>query len=324
MRASRIGDFLCATPALRSVRAALPDAEISLIALPFVRELVERSPHLDRFIEFPGFPGMAEQWFEPRKALNFFGAMQSLQFDLAIQLHGSGAYANPFTLMLGARVTAGFIREPGWPVRLDAALVFPEAGHEVRRMLALPLFLGAPFAGEQLDFPLWEQDRATAQDLLAQTNPPLIGIHPGARDPAKCWPSENFAAVARNLRDRIGGTVVLLGGEDAMVPAAELAGALGEHVLGLVGRTTLPQAGALIDRLAVLLTNDSGPAHIAYAVGTPSVTLFADTDPARWGPLDSQRHRVVHVFPETSADDATIAQVEQAALDVMRDKPFLI
>ena len=118
VRALRIGDFLLTTPAFRALRAALPEAEITLIGLPFVRELVERSTRLDRFVEFPGFPGLAEQFFDARRALDFFARMQAECFDLAIQMHGSGVYANPFTLMLGARVTAGYVRpgdNPGRP-----------------------------------------------------------------------------------------------------------------------------------------------------------------------------------------------------------------
>lgn len=76
----------------------------------------------------PGFPGIAEQLFEPRRALEFCAAMQAERFDLAVQMHGSGVYANPFTLLLGARVTAGFIRPGDSPGRLDAALPMPTCG----------------------------------------------------------------------------------------------------------------------------------------------------------------------------------------------------
>src|SRR2546429_9284713 len=75
LRASRIGDFICATPAFRALRAALPNAEISMITLPMLRDLALRSPYLDRFIAFPGFPGIAEQFFDARRTLRFFDLM---------------------------------------------------------------------------------------------------------------------------------------------------------------------------------------------------------------------------------------------------------
>src|SRR5205807_6939104 len=155
LRASRICDFLCSTPAFRALRTALPGAEITMITLPLLQDLVARSPHLDRFIAFPGFPGIAEQFFDARRAVQFFQEMQAEQFDLAVQMQGSGIYSNPFTLMLGARMTAGFVRPGDPPGRLDAALPLPEREHEVRRMLALATFLGVPPRGEELEYPLW-------------------------------------------------------------------------------------------------------------------------------------------------------------------------
>src|SRR3712207_4930980 len=90
LRAARIGDFICATPALRALRAALPGAEITIIALPILREVAVRVPYVDRYVAFPGYPGLAEQFFEPRRATEFFRRMQAEEFDLAVQMQGSG------------------------------------------------------------------------------------------------------------------------------------------------------------------------------------------------------------------------------------------
>src|SRR5438874_6523622 len=103
LRASRLGDLLCTVPALRALRAALPDAEIDLVTLPILGELAERLSYIDRFVPFPGHPGIAEQLFEPAKTLRFFEQAQARRYDLAVQLQGSGAYSNPFILMMGAR-----------------------------------------------------------------------------------------------------------------------------------------------------------------------------------------------------------------------------
>jgi ADP-heptose:LPS heptosyltransferase len=284
LRASRIGDFLCATPAFRALRSALPAAEITLIALPFAKDLVERSPYLDRHEPFPGYPGIAEQFFDARRTSQFLRRMQERRFDLAIQLHGSGVYSNPFALLLGARATAGFIREGDAAGRLDAALPFPAAGHEIQRSLALTTFLGAPPQGEALSFPLTRSDHDAAADLLAGAEPPLIGVHAAVSDAAKRWPPERFAAAARALRARHGGTVVVLSGPGERPLSSLVARLTGAPCYDLSGKTSLPVLGAVISRLSLLLSNDSGPAHIAYALGTPSVTIFGATDPARWGP----------------------------------------
>lgn len=323
VRAKRIGDFLCATPAIRALRGALPHAEITLVAMPFVEDLAARSPHLDRFVAFPGFPGMAEQFFDARKAAALFARMQAEHFDLAIQMHGSGVFSNPFTLMLGARFTAGFVREGDGPGRLDAAFPIPEGMHEVRRLLALTTFLGAPARGEAMEMPLWPEDHAAGEALLAGADPPLIGLHPGAREDVKRWTLDGFAVVGRQLRRQCGGTVVLTGGPDERASAVALARSIGPSCRSLVGETTMGSLGAVIARLDVLVTNDSGPAHVAYALGTPTVCLFGSTDPAMWGPLDAERHRVLRFgadFIGGRNHCLTPADVVCAGQSIMKDR----
>jgi ADP-heptose:LPS heptosyltransferase len=150
LRATRLGDFICATPAFRGLRQALPDTEITLIAMPFVESLVQRfrsssldgRPYIDRFLPFPGFPGMAEQFFQARPCLQFLQQRQQEDYDLAIQLHGSGVYSNPFALMLGAKKTVGFVRPADQAGCLDLALPFPADLHAVDQTLALITALG--------------------------------------------------------------------------------------------------------------------------------------------------------------------------------------
>src|SRR5437879_13894556 len=86
VRASRIGDFICATPAFRALRRALPDAEITMITLPMLRDLVLRSPHLQRFVAFSGFPGIAEQFFDAQPAASFLQEPHADPSDLAIPI----------------------------------------------------------------------------------------------------------------------------------------------------------------------------------------------------------------------------------------------
>ena len=182
LRASRIGDFICATPAFRALRTALPEAEISLITLPMLQACAARLSYFDKIVLFPGFPGIAEQFFDARRTTRFFQAMQDEHFDLAIQMQGTGVYSTPFLLFLGAKVTAGFVRPGDSAGLLDAALPYPQQQHEVQTVLALTSFLGIPAQGEAIEFPLWPQDRLEAQALLAGAQPPFIGLHPAARD----------------------------------------------------------------------------------------------------------------------------------------------
>jgi ADP-heptose:LPS heptosyltransferase len=110
VRALRLGDLLCAVPALRALRAALPRAEITLIGLPLAREFVRRCRYVDRFEEFPGYPGIANQDVQPARRVAFLARMQAYGFDLSVQLHGSGVFSNPFTRLLGAQRMVGLGR----------------------------------------------------------------------------------------------------------------------------------------------------------------------------------------------------------------------
>ncbi|NLG96988.1 MAG: glycosyltransferase family 9 protein [Chloroflexi bacterium] len=332
LKASRIGDYINATPAVRALRKALPQAAFTMITLPALRDLAERSPHIDHYAEFPGYPGIAEQLFEPARALAFFREMQARRFDLAVQLQGSGVYANPFLLMLGARRAAGFIRENDPPGRLDAALPWPETGHEIRRSLALSEFLGAPADGLQTEFPLRQEDHEEAERLLNRVPPPWIGVHTAARDLTRRWPLERFAAAATLLQKRNGGTIILVGEpRDREQSGAALAESA-QPFLNLAGCTTLPQTGAVLKRLSVFITNDTGPAHIAYAVNAPTVTIFGGGDPLRNGPLLPGPFRILaHEVPCRPCDTGTcpidllclrqitVNQVVQAAEEVMRE-----
>jgi ADP-heptose:LPS heptosyltransferase len=293
LRASRIGDFLCAAPALRALRKALPVAEICMITLPMLKDLAERSPYLDRYIPFPGYPGLAEQFFEARRAIQFFKEMQDEQFDLAIQMQGSGVNSNPFMLMLGARATAGFIRPDDTPGLLDAALPLPETEHEIRRVLALTTFLGAPPQGEELVFPLRPQDLMEAEMLLKHVPRPLIALHPSARDLTRRWPPERFAAAGNLLQQRYGGAVLIIGDAEAQESGAAVEQKLEVPYLNLVGQTSLVVLGGIIKHLSVLLTNDTGPAHIAYALRTPTVTIFGGGSPQLNGPLQPGPFRIL-------------------------------
>src|SRR5207248_457595 len=190
-----------------------------------------------------------------------------------------GVNSNQFTLHLGAEATAGFVRRSDSASRLDAALPYPQSLHEVQCVLALTTFLGIPMQGEELEFPLWPQDYQEAQALLEGAEPPLIGLHPAARDATRRWASERFAAVGAELRKRHGGTVVILGEPQERAAGEDVAELVGEPCRNLVGRTSLVGLGAVIARLAMLVTNDTGPAHIAYALETPTVTIFGAGNP---------------------------------------------
>ncbi len=298
LRASRIGDFINATPAFRALRSALPDARIDVITLPMLQDLAERCPSINRCLPFPGYPGLADQLFDPAKALYFFARMQAEHYDLAIQMQGSGVYTNPFTLMLGARFNAGYIRPDDPPGRLDAALPIPTTGYEVDRVLAMTTFLGIEPGDRRPELALKPEDMRAAQRLLDGAPAPWIGIHPAARDRTRRWPLRRFSLAVRSLQRKFGGTVVVLGEERDRASSAAALEDAGVTFLNLAGRTSLAALCGVIRHLDLLVTNDTGPAHIGYALETPTVVIFGGGDPLRNGPLNAGPVRVLaHPIP---------------------------
>ena len=298
LKASRIGDFINTTPAFRAIKKAYPQAELSVITLPMLADIAVRNPWIDRYLPFPGYPGLAEQLFDPLQTLQFLQQMQAEQFDLAIQIQGTGVYSNPFTLMLAARYTAGFIRSGDPAGRLDSAIPWPQQGHEIQRSLSLIQHLGIPSDGVKTDFYLNQQDQAGAFNLVQGCARPWIGLHPMARDPSRRWPTPRFIETARELQRQQGGTILLFGEEnDRSELEAHFQGS-GLSYLNLAGQTSIATSGALFRLLNVLITNDSGPAHIAYSLDVPTIVLFGAGDPLRNGPLkDGPFHIIAHPVP---------------------------
>lgn len=294
LRALMLGDLLCATPALRAMRAAWPDARITLVGLPWARELTHRLATVDAFEPFPGWPGFIESP-EPTAdaACAFMLRLRAQRHELAIQLHGSGEQSNALVASWGAERTAGLASDAAWRPPADAALFarWPDNGHEIDRVLALTDHLGLPRQGTHLDFPLTDADRHRAAQWIDGARPYAV-LHPGAQLPSRRWPLERFAEVGRALLAR-GLAIVVTGSANEAALVDTLVQRLGERAVGLAGRTTLGDFGALIEGASVVVCNDSGASHVAVALGTPSVVVANGSDVARWAPFDARRHRVL-------------------------------
>lgn len=295
-RALQLGDLLCAVPALRALRAAQPQARITLVGLPWAEHFAVRFRHLvDDFLAFPGFPGFPEREAEPAALIDFLMQARRRRFHLALQLHGSGRMTNYVVSLMSGGRCAGF-HPPGRPWHPAARfLPWPETGHELQRCLALMRHLGLPAQGEHMEFPLsaeerraWAQ-RAAALRLKAGR---YVCIHPGARLPSRRWPAERFVAVACALAAG-GWPIVITGGPDERDLTAPVAAALGQAAVDLTGVTSLGELGACLAQARLLVSNDTGVSHVAAGVRTPSVIVSSGADVARWAPLDRTLHRTL-------------------------------
>jgi ADP-heptose:LPS heptosyltransferase len=291
VRALYLGDLLCAVPALRSLRAGEPQAHITLIGLPWARELVDRLSHyIDAFEEFPGFPGIPECPVDPRRTTDFLGRMQERRIDLAIQLHGSGSHINDFVALLGAPRCAGFHLAEDGVTQNGCFIPWPRHGSEVDRLLALTSALGYPNAGRALELPCTNYDIERARALVPKGS--YACIHPGAKWASRRWAPARFAAVADALAQ--GGLgIVLTGAASECALTRAVRQAMDNRAIDLAGQTDLGTLAAVIRGAATIVCNDTGVSHIAAAVGTPSVVIACGSDVERWAPLASERHQVV-------------------------------
>lgn len=295
-RALYLGDLLLAVPALRSIRERFPRAEITLIGLPWAAAFARRfSGYIDRFVEFVGYPGIAEVEVEPERIRNYLAEQRAYGYDLVIQMHGSGRTSNAFALALAGRVTAGYYQDR--PVKgLALGLPYPEDAPEVMRNLGLAQLLGCQERDPRLEFPLLPADRLEAATLLRKlprAGRPWIGLHVGSKAPARRWPAAYFARVADYFVQHFNAQIILTGSHNEEATVQMVAKQMRARPHSVVGQTSTGGLAALISELDLYISNDTGPAHIADAVDTPSVTIFGPVDPRRWAALDRARHPIV-------------------------------
>lgn len=286
--------MLCAVPAFRALRRALPEARISLLGLPWAASFVARfKNYLDEFIEFPGYPGLPEQECRPEALASLLQSLRKRRFSLALQMHGSGTVSNSVVEALGARFTAGF-HPPGQqpPVRGWFA-PYPAAKTEVERNLSLVRGLGFPAVDDRLEFPITADDARELSEtawLNGLTPRSYVCIHPGASRRDKCWPPDHFAKAASLIR-RLGFTVVVTGNAGE----ADLAARISEQVEGCVDAASpglgIGALALLIRDARLLVCNDTGVSHLASALEVPSIVVFSEADPGRWAPRDRDRHQ---------------------------------
>jgi ADP-heptose:LPS heptosyltransferase len=296
-RALQLGDMLCAVPALRALRQALPQAHIALVGLPWAQQFAQRfAGYIDEFIAFPGHPALPEQPVRHQELTAFYSTMCARDFTLALQLHGSGDTSNEIVTGFGARAMAGYKR--GDSVHLEHTVLFPwpELGAEPERLVQLVERLGAGAAGEHLEFPLLDADeQELAESGVGKGLAPdsYICVHPGARTRDKCWPPERFAEVADGLADEFGVTVVLTGSASEAGLADQVAGHMRNRTINAAAPISIGAMALLMSRARLLVCNDTGVSHIAAGLGLKSVVIFSKADIARWAPLDRHNHRCI-------------------------------
>jgi len=292
-RALQLGDMLNTIPAIRALRAAYPDAEITLLGLPWANSLLHRfDRYFDRFIHFPGYPGLPEQEYDAAAFARFLDHVHAEKFDLLLQMQGNGTIVNDLLSRFGARRLAGFHNKDSRMTQ-SSFVEYPETIHEIKRHQVLMTHLGIPLAGDHLEFPLKKKDQDAFDKLCLSLKPGrYVCIHPGSRGVWRQWPPAYFALLGDQCAQK-GLDLVITGTNDEIEITRELMKRLHYPAIDLTGYTSLGSMAILLRDAALLIANCTGVSHLAAALRTPSLIISMDGEPYRWGPLDHDLHKTI-------------------------------
>lgn len=285
LRALGLGDLCTAVPALRGIRSAFPRHRL-LLAAPAWQEPLARTVGVDAVVPVDGVREL------PRSLPASFGGEVLRGVDVAVNLHGRGPQSSRLLEELDPgrliafrhRAVPGTGRGPEW--RADE--------HEVERWCRLLEEAGVACDPHDLRLPVPDATRA-GTDLTEGA----VVVHPGAVASARRWPAERFAEVVRRLAATTGRRIAITGvtSEEQLCERVAHLASSDEHpppqVDVLAGRTTLVELASLIATAAIVISNDTGVAHLATAYAVPSVVLFGPTPPSRWGPPPGGLHRAL-------------------------------
>jgi len=281
IKPSSFGDIIHGLPALAACKGHWPDAQIDWAVKREWAGLLAGHPLLRRVVFFPG-----TVW----KGLRAWPALRREDYDLVIDLQGllrSGLYA----ALTGCPVRVGFddSREGSSWFYSHRVKVSNDAVHAVDRCLDLVRRIGVKTApAPAFPVPDGKKEQEWVDDLWRRhqirDGEALCIVHPSARWETKRWPAERFAQLADGLIARERMRIIIVGSAAEASQIEEMSRQMSQPAINLAGQTDLLQLAALLRRANLLVSNDSGPIHLAAAVGTPVVAIFGPTDPSRVGP----------------------------------------
>lgn len=283
MRLSAIGDVTHVVPVVRAIHSHYPQARITWIIGKLEAKLLAGLGDIE-FMVFDkkgGFKAVQQL----RKTL------KGRRFDVLLHMQVA-ARANLLSRLVKAPRRIGWDK-PRWRDRhqwfINQSVASVAQQHQVDAFLEFAHALGVPTSAPVWQLPVSEQDAEWAQQTLGTDPSPILMISPCSSHPLRNWGAEHYAAIADHAVSRHGMRVVLTGGPSELEvnTGQAIEAAMQYHAQNLIGKDTITQSVALLQRATVLVSPDSGPAHVASAVGTPVLGLYAATPSKRSGPYNS-------------------------------------
>lgn len=292
IRPDHLGDVLLATPAVHALRTAHPKAELHLLAGPWSAGVLASYPEIDLVLTlaFPGFSRHPkDHWRSPYQlALSAARCLRRIGYGSAVVLRPDHWWGAMVAYLAGIPERIGYDLPDTAPFLTQA--VAHQPAHAVMQNLRLVEHWTGPISATDavFRFPVDHVDRAYVDGYLQEwgiaPGRPIVCIHPGSGTWVKHWREENWAKAGDALSGQLSAAVVLTGGEHELQLAGRIAAQMQEPACIIAGETHMGQLGALFARAEVVLGPDSGPLHLAAAVGTPTVTLYGPADPVEFGP----------------------------------------
>jgi lipopolysaccharide heptosyltransferase II len=298
IRLDLIGDLVLSMTVVRVLKRTYPGAEIDLLALPSSAQIVKDDPDLSNIIPYdPNVwrrPKALVQRRNWRNAFNVIRRLRSRRYDIAVSVFGN--WAAMLAVVSGAPRRVGFGREsyPGFMTDSVAGRHWQpgERLHEVDYCLKLARAAGAAITPDDRIPRLFvtasarDELDALQQDMGIRQDKPLIACHVASNNgQSKRWPIPYWATLLDRLIRERGAQVVLTGAPGDLPLIERVMERMEQAAFNLAGKTSLPQLAALLQRADVMISGDSGPMHIAAAVGTPLIAIHGPTDPAHSGPV---------------------------------------
>ena len=277
IKLSSLGDLFHALPAVHRLRLGL-QAPVDWVTQPEYVDLVKCFTDVERVIAFPRRDFI-------RRAPGFLRELRRERYGHIIDLQGLLKSALVARLARGTeRIGPSFHREGAGFAYTQVAGARDRQRHAVNEGMDVLRLLGLP--DSPAEFPVRFPKAPIAEAR------PRVGVVPVSRWTTKNWPAASFASVARTLQSRARASLFLIGGSDSVDACAEITARLDRPPVNSAGRLSLVETGSLIAGLDLLIANDSGPMHMAAALGVPVLSVFGATDPRRTGPFGAG-HEVV-------------------------------
>ncbi len=277
-----IGDMILLTPTLRALRHTYKYSHIALLLRPLVWELMRNNPYIDELIVYNKrreHKGIRVLW-------NLAGQLREAKFDIAIVLHPNSVRSAVIPYLGGIPERIG-TRVNGRGIFLTRTINDRDDIHEIQRYLRVLKLIGIDDTDPRLELWHTDEERCFVEQLLTEhgaLDKTLVGINPGTTWPTKRWRLERFAQVIDALSQKKDVRVIVTGSPAEQYLGEKLKSLTSTKFINMIGKTTILQLGALIERCSYYLTCDSGPMHIAAAVNTPTIALFGPTSFIRHPP----------------------------------------